>query len=246
MQESNNNNQAASASSLGLSIAVIIAAVIIGGAVVYTNKNNPNPATPNDVAARPSIEEQKADAKNISPVTEGDHIRGSINAPIKIVEYSDMECPFCIRLHATLAQIVKEYPNDVAWVYRHMPLKQLHKKAITEAIASECVADLKGEEAFWSYIDTIYANAPGNDRMDLSLLSTYAVALGVDKAAFDTCLTDAKSLDAIQATIAEGFAAGAQGTPFSVVITPKGEYIPVAGAQPIEVWRQIMDQIKIQ
>lgn len=245
MQESNNNTQAASASSLGLSIAVVIAAVIIGGAVLYTNKNNPNTA-PNDATVQPSVEERKADPKNIAPVTEADHIRGSINAPIKIVEYSDMECPFCIRLHATLAQIVKEYPNDVAWVYRHMPLKQLHKKAITEAIASECVADLKGEEAFWSYIDTIYANTPGNDRLDLSLLSTYAVALGIDKTAFDSCLTDAKSYDAIQATIAEGFAAGAQGTPFSVVITPKGEYIPVAGAQPIEVWRQIVEQIKNQ
>ncbi len=243
MQELNNNTQAAPASSLGLSIAIIIAAVIIGGAVVYTNKNNPSPT---GTTERPSVEQQKAEAKNISPVTESDHIRGSINAPIKIVEYSDMECPFCIRLHATLAQIVKEYPNDVAWVYRHMPLQQLHKKALTEAIASECVADLKGEEAFWSYIDTIYANALGNDRMDLSLLSTYAVALGIDKVAFDTCLTDAASADAIKATIAEGFAAGAQGTPFSVVITPSGEYIPVAGAQPIEVWRQIIEQIKTQ
>jgi protein-disulfide isomerase len=243
MQESNNNTQAAPASSLGLSIAIIVAAVIIGGAVVYTNKNNPNPAARNDVVARPSVEEKKADAKNISPVTEGDHIRGSINAPIKIVEYSDMECPFCIRLHATLAQIVKEYPNDVAWVYRHMPLSS-HPKAMTEAIATECVAELGGEDKFWLYLDKIYANAVGNNRMDLSLLPKYAAEFGIDTTKFNTCLIEAKYAEKINKTVKEGFDAGAEGTPFTVIITSTGEHLPIAGAQPIEVWRQVIDEIK--
>ncbi|MCA9366932.1 thioredoxin domain-containing protein [Candidatus Kaiserbacteria bacterium] len=88
----------------------------------------------------------------VRPVTAEDHIKGSLDAPIKIVEYSDFDCPFCTRAHETLVEIMAEN-NDVAWVYRHFPLDSLHPNARTLATVSECVAKEGGNDAFWSFAD---------------------------------------------------------------------------------------------
>jgi len=88
------------------------------------------------------------------PVT--DHYRGSGSPSITIIEYSDLECPFCARVHDTFKQIVDEH-TDVTWVYRHLPLS-FHPQAMPAAIASECVAREEGNEAFWNFADTIFAN----------------------------------------------------------------------------------------
>ena len=63
------------------------------------------------------------------PVTAGDHIVGNINSKIIIVEYSDLECPFCKMFHNTLHQVIEKSNGEVAWVYRHYPIPQLHSKA---------------------------------------------------------------------------------------------------------------------
>jgi protein-disulfide isomerase len=94
-------------------------------------------------------------AINVAPVTEADYIRGNINAPITIIEYSDIDCPFCHRLHATLKQLVEDRPEDVRWVYRHFPLTSLHPEARDKAEATECVAAIKGKEVFWEYLDLL-------------------------------------------------------------------------------------------
>jgi protein-disulfide isomerase len=90
----------------------------------------------------------------MTPVNESDHIKGNRDAKVMIVEYSDFDCPFCTRFHATMNAIVKKYPaTDVAWVYRHFPLEQLHPDAETVAVAAECVAKLEGNEGFWKFAD---------------------------------------------------------------------------------------------
>jgi protein-disulfide isomerase len=103
------------------------------------------------------------------PVTAADHIRGDISAPVKIVEYSDLECPFCKRFHTTLQEIMKSSygtENKVAWVFREFPLAQLHPKAVKEAEAAECVAELGGNEAYWKFIDKVEEVTPGNNKLD--------------------------------------------------------------------------------
>jgi protein-disulfide isomerase len=94
----------------------------------------------------------EADTDNVNPVTSDDHVKGNPDSPITIVEYSDFDCPFCSRFHATLEQVMAEN-DDVAWVYRHFPLTQLHPNAAAVAAASECVADLEGNDAFWTFTD---------------------------------------------------------------------------------------------
>lgn len=85
-------------------------------------------------------------------VSDEDHILGAKNATITIVEYSDLECPFCRRFHPTMQQVLKEYDGKVRWVYRHFPLTQIHPSAQAMALASECAAE---QGKFWEMIDEI-------------------------------------------------------------------------------------------
>lgn len=102
--------------------------------------------------------EKKADPAltSIPKVSEADHLRGSANATIVLVEYSDFECPFCQSFHPTMTQIMAEYGDRVAWVYRHYPLA-FHPQAQKAAEASECVAKLSNDETFWQYADSLFA-----------------------------------------------------------------------------------------
>ena len=126
------------------------------------------------------------------------HILGNPGAPVKLVEFSDFECPFCKRFHLTMKRLMNEYGEDgkVAWVYRHFPLVSLHSKARREAQAAECASELGGNEAFWAYSDRLFEVAPSNNRLDLALLPRIAQLIGLDRAKFEACLA---SFDAWQA-----------------------------------------------
>lgn len=84
---------------------------------------------------------------------EGDHIIGSPDATILVIEYSDLECPYCKRFGATMKEVVAESNGNVAWIYRHWVV---HQGALPKTAAAECVAKLKGEDAFWKYIDLVF------------------------------------------------------------------------------------------
>ncbi|NVN97471.1 thioredoxin domain-containing protein [Candidatus Nomurabacteria bacterium] len=84
---------------------------------------------------------------------EGDHLYGSADAPVVIIEYSDYECPYCARFHPEIKQIVDESKGGVAWIYRHWPI---HAGSLDKLIAAECVAKLKGNDAFWKYSESLF------------------------------------------------------------------------------------------
>jgi protein-disulfide isomerase len=101
---------------------------------------------------------EKEDAQKVTglaPVTDKDHLIGNKDANFILVEYSDFECPFCKRFHPTATKLYKENP-DVAWVYRHFPL-DFHPTAQKSAEASECLAKIGGNEAFWKFNDILAA-----------------------------------------------------------------------------------------
>ena len=186
-------------------------------------------------------------AGTVKPVDGEDHILGDPGASVKLVEFSDFECPFCKRAHLTLKQIMAEYgeTGKVAWVYRHFPLDSLHKKARKEAQASECANELGGNDAFWAYADRLYETTPSNDRLDLSLLPKIAEEIGLDRDTFEACLAgDArggKYADHIESDVQDAVASGGTGTPYIVVIAPNGEAFPINGAQPYSAVKSIIE-----
>ena len=89
---------------------------------------------------------------DVPAVTAEDHLFGNPDAPVTIIEYSDFECPYCARFHPTLEQVVAESNGSVNWVYRHWPIHN----TIEKLVAAECVAKIKGNDAFWKYADLLF------------------------------------------------------------------------------------------
>jgi protein-disulfide isomerase len=85
-----------------------------------------------------------------------DHIIGNLNADIVIVEYSDFECPYCKAFNPTMKKIVSESNGNIAWIYRHWPI---HQHSLEKLVAAECVAQIKGNDAFWKYSDLLLKTA---------------------------------------------------------------------------------------
>jgi len=217
---------------LGLAIGVAVISLVgfIILAVAYWHKDQDDLAgTGEEIAevaagnSKLAIPKEPSAAPKKVTVSEGDHIRGNIDAPITIVEYSDFQCPFCTRFHNTMNQVLANYPNDVRWVYKHFPLDSIHPYAKKAAEASECAND---QGKFWEYNDKMYANQRS---INTAYLSTAAKELGFDKEVFDECLSSGKYASKVNDDIQEGKSVGARGTPGSFL---NGEAL--GGAVPYE------------
>lgn len=232
--------------SLGIPIAIVISAIIIGGAIYFSSSSQ----TPQD---RLTTETAGEDTPTIEPITEEDHIRGNPNAPIMLVEYSDYDCPFCRIFHDTMNRIMLEYGTDgkVAWAFRHFPIASLHPDASKIAEASECAAELGGNDAFWSFTDAlndsreITYGANGQvtavEPTDMSRMSEFAVTAGVDQGQFELCYNSGKYSDAIAQDVNEAIAAGGTGTPYTVVLVGDQIIGTINGAQPYAQVKQNID-----
>lgn len=214
-------------------VAIIIAGVLIAGALYFSNRDS-----------KPSQVADTAAPVGVPAVNASDHILGNPDAQVIIVEYSDFECPFCKDFHGVLNQIIDEYGTEgkVAWVYRHFPIAQLHSKAAKEAEATECAAELGGNQGFWDYADRLFEITPSNNGLDLSLLSTIASDIGLDPVAFQSCLDSGRHADKVQSQYDEVIAAGGRGTPHNIIFVG-GEQAPIEGAQPIEAMRRVIETL---
>lgn len=181
-------------------------------------------------------------ADQVDKLRDNDHVRGSRNARILLIEYSDLECPFCKRFHPTAQQIVNEYKDQVAWVYRHYPITQLHSKAPKEAEAVECANELGGESAFWKLTDKIYEVTPANNGLNLEDLPKLASQVGLNESRFKTCLDSGKYADYVQKDFDSGARAGVTGTPGNILLDTKtGKTKLIPGALPFESFKTEID-----
>lgn len=89
-----------------------------------------------------------------------DHIQGSANASVTIIEYSDFECPYCKQFQPTIERIMKEDAPNVRWIYRHFPL---HQHSFEMLVAADCVGKLKGDPAFFKYGDLLFGLQDAQD-----------------------------------------------------------------------------------
>lgn len=227
-------------------LAIIIAGMLIAGAI-YMNRAGVEPQ-------KITLEEPKSSLANIDafiPVSSKDHIKGNLDtAEVVIVDYSDLECPYCKELHKTFAEIYKlnENSGKIAWVYRHFPIS-IHEKAVKEAEASECVAELGGDKAFWDFISIIFEITPSNDGLDLAKLPDIADQVGVDKTSFKACLDSGKYTEKIKESYTNSLKlVGVEATPFSVLVV-RGKVVPLVdetgnglGAVPYTTMKALIDQ----
>ncbi len=163
-------------------------------------------------------------------VDPGDSPRyGNANAPVQIIEFSDFQCPYCIRGAETLDQVKEKYGDKVTIVYRHFPLP-MHDRAHRAAEASECAND---QGKFWAYHDQLFANQRAMTEEDLA---RYATASELDVAKFTECLNSDKHVATVDEDMKDGANAGMSGTP--------GFYINgvfLGGAMPIEKFSEVID-----
>lgn len=222
----------ASQMSYATPVAIVIAGLIIAGAVLWSN------ASGSSVAGEAGTREAAA---NFRLPEESDHVRGNPGAKIAIIEFSDLECPFCAQLHPTLSRIVDENA-DVKWVYRHFPLTSIHSRAQAAAVASECMAKLGGNDAFWKFIDAVFAD----QRTGLSpaFQNEFASSLGINAAAFEQCTKDTSIARDVSADNTEAIQSGGTGTPFSMIVTQGGRLIPFSGALPYEQVAGLVEQAR--
>jgi protein-disulfide isomerase len=226
--------------------AILIAGLFVAGALYFSGTGStPAPVVNNgDIQPVAQAPEPTGSTDAVRPVTSEDHIKGSIDAPIKIVEYSDFECPFCKRFHDTMNEVMDKYGDsgEVAWVFRQFPLEQLHPvKAQAVAVASECAAEQGGNDAFWEFTDGYFDVTLTNNRTDIEAVIPQLVQdAGLDQATFQTCFESGKYDDHIAADIQNAIDTGGRGTPWSVMIGPDGTTYPINGAQPLAAIEQLI------
>lgn len=165
------------------------------------------------------------DSKLLSVDPAMDHIRGSKDAQASMIVYSDFECPFCKRFHPVVDQVRKAFPQ-VRIVYRNFPLSSIHPNALPSAKAAECVAQKKGNDAYWSFIDDLFAE----EELSAANLRALAMKQGLSDAEYDACSTDKAVMAKIEADIDSGTLAEVNGTPTSFLINPEGTAFRVMGA----------------
>ncbi len=241
MNETNSEGARSRAPGPGSSLA-IPAAIIIGfgliAASIYLSGGR-------QAAVAPGMGGQAANAVDLSkinPITEDDHIRGNPNAPLLIVEYSDFDCPYCQRFHTTMQKIMDEYGpgGQVAWVYRHWPITSLHPSAGHIAEASECVAELGGNESFWKFADLVFGERGSTGGTDVIRLPEFAETVGVSRADYESCVASGRHQAGIQVDAANAAEIGAIGTPYSVVLVGD-QKVSIDGAQPYETVKVLID-----
>lgn len=216
---------------------IIVALVLALGVFLSLNTNPP----PKESAKLIELEKMGG-VVEIRPIDAEDHILGNPNAEIFIVEYSDTECPFCKMFHVTMHEVIAESDGNVAWVYRHFPIEQLHKKAFREALATECATEQGGNEVFWRYVDEIYTRTNSNDSLPDGELFSIASDLGLDVATFTACLETEKYANRVNMDITDAQIAQASGTPSSFIVRGGTVVDTIEGASPKNVIIQKIGQ----
>jgi protein-disulfide isomerase len=162
--------------------------------------------------------------------TQGAPFKGSVQAPVTIVEFSDFHCPFCRRVLPTLTQIESKYGDNIRLVFRDFPIESLHRGATKAHEAARC-ANEQGK--FWAYHDGLFDSPP---KSTPEIFKGLARRADLDVVAFESCFESGKYHEAIKKDVEDGTRLGVTGTPAFFI---NGRLI--TGAQPLETFTQIID-----
>ncbi len=204
-----------------------------------------------DLKEEPKVEQKEEKAESewvLGP--DDDPYKGSPDAPVTIIEFSDFQCPYCAAFfgsnealiasfkqqdptwEAAYPRIIEEYveTGKVKFVFRDFPLSN-HPYAQKAAEAAECADD---QEKFWEYHDILFEKTP---KIEIESLKQYASDLGLDTAQFNNCLDSGKYTSEVQKDLQDGARAGVTGTPAFFVNGKK-----LSGAQPFSAFKQVIEE----
>ena len=142
------------------------------------------------------------------PVNIGtDHIRGSVNAPITIVEYGDYECPYTAMAYPIVKEIIRQFGDKIYFVFRNFPLNDIHPHAQAAAEAAEAAA---AQDKFWEMHDYLFEHQRA---LDDSHLLQYAEKVGLDIERFKNDISRHAYASLIEQSLKSGINSGVEGTP---------------------------------
>jgi protein-disulfide isomerase len=136
-----------------------------------------------------------------------DHIRGSDDALVTLLEYGDYECSYCGQAEVVVRELLASFGDDLRYVWRHLPLNDVHPHAELAAEAAEAAA---GQGRFWEMHDELLAH---QDRLEPTDLMRYARELGLDVDRFWDDVRESRNADRIADDVASADASGVTGTP---------------------------------
>jgi len=163
--------------------------------------------------------------------TENAYAIGPADAPITIVEFSDYQCPFCRRWHVEVYEpLLAAYPGQIRLVYRHLPLTSIHPDAMSAAEAAMCAGE---QDAYWAYHEKLFSS----ETLGNSTYIQYAQDLELNMGTFESCLSDHKYQQAVQADSDFAINLGIRSTPTFFI-----NGLAIVGAQPLDVFKQVIDK----
>lgn len=133
-------------------------------------------------------------------------ILGNINAKVKVVEFSDLQCPACKATSNYPQRLINEFGNSISVEFRHFPLS-FHQYAYKGAVGAECAND---QGKFWEFVDIGFANQPA---LKVSDLKNYAKQIGLNTESFNACIDSSAKNEIVDGFIREGYALNIPGTP---------------------------------
>ncbi len=223
-------------------IAIIIAGALITWGI-FSNKTE----TPTIVENTEPVQQQEQSVPVQKPLEasflESDHILGNPEAKIKIITFTDFECPYCKSFHETMIKITDEYAKDgkVAWTFRQFPVHG--EPTQIKAAATECANLLGGDAKFWEMSKKVFEPSVSGGWIATTELPAIASSIGLNEEEFNACLENQEIIAKVQANFQSGIDMGVEGTPFSAVILESGEIFSIPGAQPYPDVKNMIEMI---
>ncbi len=218
--------------------ALLPLAFVVGLAVgyIFWGRTIPETTAPTTADAAPAqaaqVQAEPQQVQRYDIPEDDDPVWGSDDAPITIIEFSDYECPYCRRWHLEVwPQIQESYPDQVRLVYRDFPLTTIHPNATPAAAAANCAGE---QGTYWEFSELLFSMELG---LDKNAYEQYASNLSLDLDAFSDCLDSGRQNEEVMADYEYAASLGVRSTPTFFV-----NGIPLVGAQPFEVFQNLIEQ----
>jgi protein-disulfide isomerase len=160
-----------------------------------------------------------------------DYVLGPADAPITIIEFSDYQCPYCLKWYSDVYQpLLKAYPGKIRFVYRDFPLLSIHPNALPAAEAANCAGE---QGKYYEYHNALFGEkySLGDDAY-----TKYASEMNLDMTQFNDCIQSGRSKTEVMADLDWASQFGVQSTPTFFI-----NGIPLVGAQPLETFQMVID-----